>query len=161
MTWFDVVAFILLALIAWVESMRGFGRALFDLVGGIIAVKLVPVIALPLADSTAVMAAKGANQAFWLGLTLVVFGALVVLVARLVYQSTLLSLDYFDPIVGGIFGVMVGLIVVFFFLHALQLTYADTEQGRLLAQSFAGQEVLSLRSYHTAIQALHNLGKLD
>ena len=161
MTWFDVVAFLLLGLIVWVESVRGFGRALFDLVGGIIAVKLIPVVALPLAGRVAVLETKGTNQAFWLLLLLVVFAALIILLARLVYQSTLLSLDYFDPIVGGLFGLGIGLIVVFFFLRAMQFAYGGTAQGQMLVDSFIGQEVLKLRTYHTVLNTLYNLGKVD
>ena len=62
MMWFDVTALLLLGLIAWAESVRGFGRALFDLVGGVIALKFVPVVASPLANMLTVFAEKGANH---------------------------------------------------------------------------------------------------
>ena len=159
MTWFDVVAFILLGLIAWLESIRGFGRALFDMLGAIIALKLAPVVADPLAENMAALSDKGGNQAFWLAMVFLALVVVIIIVTRLIYQSTLLSLDYLDPIIGGVFGVVIGIITVFFFLSILQYAYgAESEQGRMLVNSFVGQEVLELRSYHTVVTALRNLG---
>jgi len=161
MTWYDLVAFLLIVVIAWVESKRGFGRALFDMLGAIIVLKLGPLVSDALAGSIMVAGEKGENQAFWLVIIAVVFAVLVVLVSRLIYQSTLLSLDYMDPVLGGAFGLVIGVIVVFFFLYSLQLAYGVSDEGKALAESFVGQEVLSLRTLHTIVDALHNLGRMD
>jgi hypothetical protein len=88
-----------------------------------------------------------------------VMGAVIILVTRLIYQSTLLSLDYLDPVAGGLLGIASGLIVIFFFLRVLQLDWAGTAQAKVLIESFVGQELLNLRSYHTVVEALQNLGK--
>jgi uncharacterized membrane protein required for colicin V production len=39
-TWFDIVVILLVVLIAWVESVRGFGRALLDFVGALISLRV-------------------------------------------------------------------------------------------------------------------------
>ena len=40
MTWFDIVAILIVVVIAWAESVRGFGRALYDLIGALIVINL-------------------------------------------------------------------------------------------------------------------------
>ncbi len=158
MTWFDLVALVLVVLVAWVESIRGFGRALVDLVGGIVIVRLAPMLAGRLADSARIMYTPDANRAVWFGLLFVVMATLVVLASRLVYSSTLLSLDYFDPILGATFGVATGAILAFAFLHTLQLSYGTSGAGQTLMASFAGQELLEMRSFHKALRAMYHLG---
>jgi hypothetical protein len=158
-TWFDIVAILMLVIIAWLESLRGFGRSLFDLLGAILTLKLAPILSDWLATSYPVIAKGGPSQAFWLGATVLVMGAVIILVTRLIYQSTLLSLDYLDPVAGGLLGIFSGLIVVFFFLRVLQLDWAGTAQAKVLMDSFVGQELLNLRSYHNVVEALQNLGK--
>jgi hypothetical protein len=148
-----------LVIIIWLESVRGFGRSLFDLLGAVVTLKLAPIISASLATSFPVIAKGGPSQAVWLGVVVGVLGVITILTTRLIYQSTLLSLDYLDPVVGGALGIGSGLILVFFFLRVLQLDWAGTEQANVLLGSFVGQELLNLRSFHTVVQALQNLGK--
>jgi uncharacterized membrane protein required for colicin V production len=159
MTWFDIVGVLLIVLIAWLESIRGFGRALFDMAGAIIALKAAPEMAAPLAKMIPVMGSAGGNESFWLAASFLLLALFTLLAARLIYQSTLLSLDYLDPIVGSIFGVVSGIITAFIFLRVLQLGYGASEQATILLNSFVGQEILKLRAYHYVVNALQNLGK--
>ena len=158
MTWFDIVGILLILLIAWLESIRGFGRALFDTVGGVIALKAAPEMAGPLARMMPVMSKTGPNEAFWLAVSFLLLVLFVLLASRFVYNSTLLSLDYLDPFVGAVLGVVAGIIVAFIFLRVLQLGYGGGEQGKILLDSFVGQELLNLRSYHTVVGTLQHLG---
>lgn len=159
MTWFDIVGILLILIIAWLESIRGFGRALFDMAGAIIALKAAPEMAGPLAKMMPVMGSASGNEAFWLATSFLLLALFTLLAARVVYQSTLLSLDYLDPVVGALFGLVSGIVTTFIFLRVLQLGYGASEQATLLLNSFVGQEILKLRSYHHVVTALHNLGK--
>jgi uncharacterized membrane protein required for colicin V production len=158
-TWFDIVAILVLIVIAWLESLRGFGRSLFDLLGAVVTLKLAPILSDWLATSYPVIAKGGPSQSFWLGMVVLVMGAAIIVITRLIYQSTLLSLDYLDPVAGGLLGLATGLIVVFFFLRVLQLDWTGTAQAKVLMDSFVGQELLDLRSYRHVVEALQNLGK--
>lgn len=158
MTWFDVVGLLLLALVAWLESLRGFGRALFDIIGAIIALKVASVLSGPLSNSLSLFGAGGSSEAFWYATLFVVLCALVVIGSKLIYETTLLSLDVFDPVVGGLLGVGSGMIVAHVFLRTLLTIYGDAAVAGLLMGSFVGQELIQFRSYHHVINWLQNLG---
>jgi len=158
MMWSDVLALLLIAAIAWLESHRGFGRSLFDLLGGIISLKMASWLCEPLARVAPVMEAAGNSEAFWLATMFVVFAALTVVASKLIYDTILLSLDVLDPIVGAILGIVSGSVVAHILLKALLLSYGETEAADLLLNSFMGQELLKFRTYHTVITALQNLG---
>jgi uncharacterized membrane protein required for colicin V production len=159
MTWFDVVAMMLILLIAWLESVRGFGRAIIDFAGGLVAVKITPVIAMPLAKSIPIIGAEGPNHAFWFATIFIVLATLTVVASWLIYQSTLLSLEYLDPIFGAVLGIGSGVILAFVFLRMLQLDYGTSQQATALVNSFAGEELLQFQAYHRALEAMMNLGK--
>jgi len=158
LTWFDVVGLLLLALVAWLESLRGFGRALFDIIGAIIALKVASVLSGPLSKSLPLFGAGGSSEAFWYATLFVVLCALVVIGSKLIYETTLLSLDVFDPVVGGLLGVGSGMIVAHVFLRTLLTIYGDAEVAGLLMGSFVGRELIQFRSYHHVINWLQNLG---
>ncbi len=158
MTWFDGIAIFLILFIAWLESMRGFGRAALDLAGGIIIVKVTPIIAGHLTQMLEMIENVDANKAFWYAVVFTLLVLLALLVSRLVYNSTLFSMDYFDPIIGGLLGLGCGLIVAYAFLHTLQLNYGSTEAGKLLMHSLAGQELLQFRSFNAVIKSLQDFG---
>jgi uncharacterized membrane protein required for colicin V production len=158
MTWFDAVAILIIILIAWAESVRGFGRALFDVIGAIIAAKLASFLCRPLAEVAPVAADTGPSEAFWLATVFVVLLVLVVIATKIIYESTLLSLDVLDPILGAIFGIVSGMMVAYVLLRMLELAYAGTEFADVVAKSFTGQELLGLRTYHIVVNALQDLG---
>ena len=158
MTWFDILAILLIMGIAWVESVRGFGRSLYDLIGTLIAAKLASLLCGPLADVAPITPETGPSEAFWLAIVFVLLIILVVIATKLIYESTLLSLDVLDPIVGAIFGIVSGSLVAYTFLKMLELGYAGTDFANVVVNSFMGQELLQLRSYHSVVSALQNLG---
>jgi len=157
MTWFDVVALLLVAGVAWLESQRGFGRSLFDLVGAIISLKLAEWISDMLVDAAPVLATPDGTHAFWFSVVFLVFAALTILGTKVIYDTTLLSLDVLDPLVGAIFGIAAGIIVAHVFLRTLMLGYTGDDLSMLLS-SFTGQELLKFRTYHSAVTGLQNLG---
>ncbi len=159
MTWFDIVVFVVLAFVIWLESNRGFGRALFDAIGAVVVLKVATSAAHPLSLAFPLSQAEGTNDAIWLASVFVVLMVLVVLASRFLYETTLLSLDVLDPLVGGLLGAVSGLIIGHIFLKAMLLSYgADSEAARILLQSFVGQELVQFRTFHIVLTALQNLG---
>ncbi len=158
MTWFDAVVLLLVAAVAWLESNRGFGRAIFDVVGAIVVLRIAMSLAGPLAHAVPLSEAEGTSEAIWLVGMFVVLCALVVIGSRFLYETTLLSLDVLDPVVGGVLGAISGAILAHVFLRAMLLVYGDTEAAQVLVGSFVGQELLRFRTFHTVLTALQNLG---
>jgi len=158
MIWSDAAAIVLIVGISWLESQRGFGRALFDMLGAIISLKVASLLALPLSEAVPVLAAPGSNEAFWLVAVFLVLAVLTVIASKLIYESMLLSLDVLDPLVGAILGLASGLMVAHIFLRMLLLGYGEGQDATALLNSFMGQELLKFRTYHTVVTALQNLG---
>lgn len=159
MTWYDVIAVLLIALIIWLESHRGFGRALFDFIGAVIALKVSGYVAGPLAESVPLAESRGTTEAIWMVGVFVVLVALVVIGSRFLYETTLLSLDVFDPLVGGLLGAASGMLLAHVFLKMLLLSYGESEVAKVLLGSFVGQELLKFRTFHIVLNTLSNLGK--
>jgi len=158
MNWFDIVALLLIVLIATVESQRGFGRALFDLVGAIIALKMASVLARPLAGAAPLLSSPDSSAALWLGIVFVLLVTLTVIASKMLYETTLLSLDVLDPVVGGLLGFCSGVVVAHIFLRMLLIAYGEGEAANALLGSFTGQELLRFRSFRRIVTALQNLG---
>jgi uncharacterized membrane protein required for colicin V production len=158
MNWFDIVAILIIVAIAWLESIRGFGRALFDLIGAIIAMKVAGVLAGPLAAAAPIATEPNPSEAFWLAIVFFFLIILVVIATKLIYDSTLLSLDILDPVVGAVFGLVSGIIVAHVFIKMLEVGYAGTDFSTVVVNSFMGQELLQFRTYHRVATALQNIG---
>ena len=158
MTWFDAVAILLVILVGWIESVRGFGRAIFDFVGALIAMRLSILVAPELAESVPVFQSNAHAEAFWLAMVFFVFIVLIVVATKFIYQSTLLSLDVMDPLVGGVLGVSMGLMVAHIFLRVLLIAAKGTDFSNIVFNSFMGQELIAFRTYHRVVEQLQNLG---
>jgi uncharacterized membrane protein required for colicin V production len=158
MTWFDIVALLLIALIAWMESIRGFGRAVFDFVGALIALKVSTFVAKPLADAVPLLQPEANAEAFWVGAVFVLLIVLIVVATKFIYETTLLSLDVLDPVVGGLLGLASGIIVAHLFIRIMLTAYGGTDFSKLVQDSFIGQELIAFRTYHTVVTALQNIG---
>lgn len=159
MIWIDIVAVLIIVVVAWAESVRGFGRAIFDFVGGLIALKISTFLAPRLAEVAPMLHPQAYAEAFWIGALFLVMAVLVVVACKFVYESTLLSLDVLDPIVGGLLGIGSGIVVSHMVLRVMLAAYGDTEAAAMLMNSFAGQELVAFRSYHRVVTGLQNLGK--
>lgn len=158
MMWTDLVALLLIVVIGWAESQRGFGRSIFDFVGTIITLRLAYWFADPLAKAAPILAEASGNHAFWFASLFLAFSVLVILGTKVVYETTLLSLDVLDPIVGGILGVLTGAMVAHVLLQTLVIASGPGPGADAVINSFMGQELLKYRTYHTVVNALQNLG---
>ncbi len=158
MTWFDAVALLLIIGIAWMESLRGFGRAVFDLVGALIALKVSTFAAKPLASAAPILQPDASAEAFWMGAVFLLLVILVIIATKFIYETTLLSLDVLDPLVGGVLGLASGIITAHLFLRVMLAAYVDTEFAKVIQASFMGQELIAFRTYHIVVTALQNIG---
>lgn len=158
MMWTDIAALLLIVGIAWAESQRGFGRSIFDFVGAVIILKIADLLADPVAKAVPLLAEPSGNQAFWFAALFLVLAVLVILGTKVIYDTTLLSLDVLDPVVGAILGIASGMIVAYVLLRTLMIGYGAGPDADMLASSLMGQELLKLRTYHTVVNALQNLG---
>lgn len=157
--WVNVVTLILVLAIVFLESKRGFGRAMFDALGAILSLRFAFLLAPGAAERMHLVDAARANEALWLGVLFVMFGALALLGSKVLYDYTLLSLDVFDPLLGAIFGAVSAGCAAHVLLRALIIAYVDTPTAELVTTSFAYQELVRFRSYNDVLNALHNLGK--
>lgn len=159
MTWFDIVVLLLVASVAWLESNRGFGRAIFDVIGAIVVLKIATFAAHPLGLAFPLSRVAGTSDAIWLVTVFVALMVLVVIGSRFLYETTLLSLDVLDPVVGGLLGAISGMIISYVFLRTMLLVYGDSQAANVLLGSFVGQELIKFRTFHTVLTTLQNLGE--
>lgn len=149
MTWLDIIAIVLIAVGAGVETKRGFTQGLFDFV--------VAVACLYVAKGTG----ESFSQAIHVGPvpgTLLLF--FVVLAAGLVashfmYQMLHWSLEAFDPLLGLVFGAATGIAVSHLIFWVLG------EKNPAVAHSAFADEILRFGTYHGFLNFMQNLGKYD
>jgi hypothetical protein len=99
------------------------------------------------------------SEAFWMAMVFTVLVILVIIATKFIYESTLLSLDVLDPIVGGVLGVASGVVVAHVFLRVMVTAYTDTAFADVVLSSLMGQEIVQFRTYRLVVTALHNLGE--
>jgi hypothetical protein len=159
MSWIDVVAFILIIGIGWLQSIRGFGRALFDTIGALIALKVATFAAQPLATAAPLLGKDASSEAFWMAAVFVLLVVLILIATKFIYETTLLSLDVLDPLVGGVLGIVCGIITAHLFLRVLLTAYVGTDFAQTISSTFVGQEFIEFRTYHIVVTALQNIGQ--
>jgi uncharacterized membrane protein required for colicin V production len=89
------------ALAVFVEYRRGFGKAIFDFAACLIALRAVSLFHKNLVGLFFFIHDRQANEAASFVVSFVVLAALLWLIGKRVYESTLISLDTFDPPLGG------------------------------------------------------------
>ncbi|MHB0912601.1 MAG: CvpA family protein [Armatimonadota bacterium] len=148
---FAILALLIISVV--LEVKRGFGRAIFDLVALVGAVRLAYTLQKPLAASLGVQ--SGSGEAALYICTFVAIGGVLVFLGHLIYGMVQLSADFFDPALGGICGIFVGGILC----HALVMTFAVAGgKASVLAHSSFGIEFLTFQNYHHIIDLLDNFG---
>ena len=164
MSWIDFIVILIFLAVTILESVRGFGRALFDTIALILVLKASKLLSPSLAGSISFLSAPHANEGFSFLLLFVVMGAVGLILAKLIYESTLWTFDAFDALLGGLLGLIASGAVANALLHGLFLWGAG---GTAHPQAFAtyvqhtlsGQEFLEWRTYNTILGLLRSLGK--
>lgn len=158
MSWVDVMVILVVILIAFAESHRGFGLALIDVVGAIVGMKLALFLAPILAESASLGFAQGTAKAFWLVVLFVLLVVVTLVAGKLIYSSTLLSLDVLDPIIGALLGIVSGLLVSHVILRAMLLATLGDPFGKQLAATFAVQQLVEFRGLNHILDVARHVG---
>jgi uncharacterized membrane protein required for colicin V production len=160
----DVIVLLLFVVITVVESVRGFGRALFDTIALLLVLKACKLASPSLATSITFYGSPTANAGFSFLLLFVVLGVVGLILAKLLYEALLWTLDAFDTFVGGLIGLITSGVVASALMHGLYLWGGGFTQhvapfGIAMQTSWAGQQFLEWRTYYSVVGFLYSLGK--
>jgi hypothetical protein len=155
-TWYDVMLLLPIAALVVFELRQEAGRGLLDATVTVAAVQLAGLYAgmvtgllgwPPTDEGPAPGAYALCFMAFWGG---------GMALSRLLHRRTRWSMDQFDPLFGGIFG----LVVAISFGHALAgftASWAVSQQGQMpdyVQNSWLGAELRSFRTVHLVIETI-------
>ncbi|MEN6521493.1 MAG: CvpA family protein [Armatimonadota bacterium] len=154
----DIFLVVILLGIMLLETKRGFGKAVFDFVALLAAVRLVPLVVPQLAKSFCFMSESHANEALLFAGVFAVLGMVLLLIGKKVYDATLITLDTFDPPLGGVLGIGVAIILGHVVMKSLAI--AASAGGVLpdaLSNSSIGMEFYQFVTYHKVMVLLSSL----
>jgi uncharacterized membrane protein required for colicin V production len=155
LSWLDFILIAVFLTVVLVQVKRGFGRAVFDFFALFVAIRVVPLLSRPLAGMFKVALEPATNHAIIYACMFVFVGGTLVVLGRLIYSSTLISAEIFDPLLGGIFGIGAAVILA----HAIVKTIAIGVGSHLVtsavANSALGMEFLKFETYHRVLETLY------
>lgn len=162
LNWVDFAIVGLFAAALILEVKRGFGRAVFDFAALLAAVKFTPTLADRLSHALQFTAKPSTNEAaIYLVLFFIIGGALVFL-GKLVYDTTLISAETFDALLGGMFGIGIAIILCHAFARTIALSAGSLSvPPAVIIQSAFGTEFLNFESYHRLLEVLYNFHRVD
>lgn len=159
-SWLDpiLVALILIPLV--MEFRRGFGRAIFDFAGVLVAFVLAKIYYPNLAGSIHPFQTEEANLLLGFLVLLALGLVFFLILADLAYNSLLVSTDVFERILGGLCGLAIG----FAFAHALAFgiwlgTGRDDDRAGVFVNSTVAREMLTFPTYNRGVAWLVGLGQ--
>lgn len=158
--WIDLALIVIIVSVVCLEFKRGFGRAVFDFVALVAALKLTSLFYVSLAKQLSILTEKQTNEALVYFLSFIVIAVALWLLGKIVYESTLISLDTFDPPLGAVLGFGIAIIVGHVIVNSLYL--AGSVKGQppaILLGSTLGYEFLEFPTYHHVIDFLTRLGE--
>lgn len=155
MTWLDGVCFLLILLIASVASWQGTVRSGVAVVGFYLGGKLSGFFAERLSSSVQWFASVDANKAVLFVLAFVILGAIVIAVAYFIDRALQLSLEEVDHLIAFPLGLIIGIILVHWFVQMLVWVYGTKPSfAVLLGNSPVAKEMLTFQATKGAIAAL-------
>jgi uncharacterized membrane protein required for colicin V production len=158
MNWIDLVLFVIVVLAVWLEFCRGFGKAIFDFVAVLVAIKLALSYSSVAAGFLRFLSDKQDNEALVFGVCFLVLSVVLWFIGKLIYDSTLLSLDAFDPPLGAILGFAVAVVIGHAFVNALFMTSgAAATIPDVIANSALGYTFLEFPAYHAVVGFMSSL----
>jgi len=160
MNWLDTVAILAIIAIASLEAWRKFGKALFDVVGGLLAIHVAHAAQPGLAALVSFSADPDTNQAASFATVFVVLAALTVIASKYLYNVTLLALpDAFEGFGGAVLGIVSGVVVA----HAIVWMVFTSAGGDVRSNPYKGtlavNELVQWDTYHQALDSLKHLGE--
>ena len=158
--WIDLALLVMIVSLVCLEFRRGFGKAIFDLVALVLALKVTSLFSASLAKQLAILTERQANEALVYFLSFTVIAVALWLLGRIVYESTLISLDTFDPPLGAVLGFGIAVIVGHVIVKGLFLAGSvKGEPPAMLLGSTLGYEFLEFPTYYHVIDFLMRLGE--
>jgi len=155
MTWLDGVCLLLILLIASVASWQGTVRSGVAVAGFYIGGKLSGFFAERLASSVQWFASPDLNKALLFVLAFLVLGAVTIALAYFIDQALQLSLEEVDHLIAFPLGLIVGVILVHWFVQMLVWVYgAKSSFALLLNNSPVAKEMLTFQATKNAIALL-------
>ena len=155
MNWSDLIVVIIIGAIVGMEIKRGFGMALFTLVGAFLALKFALLWSTPLSAALHLSAKAGPNQALAMGVLFILLMGVVSGVTYVLHPDTFLSVDPFDNLLGAVLGFATGWLVAYAFLTGLRIWGAND----VVRTSLFAPEILEFRTYHSVVDAIRGLGE--
>ncbi|MBI2843765.1 MAG: CvpA family protein [Armatimonadetes bacterium] len=154
----DIVLLSLLIAAVVVETKRGFGKAIFDFAALFVTIRAVPMLAPVAANSVRFSHEALANEAICFAGLFVLVGGILLFLGKLGYDYTLISLETFDPLLGGVLGIGVAAIVGHAIVRSLAISASiGGAPPDVLSSSWIGMEFYGFTSYHRTIQFLSSL----
>lgn len=158
--WIDFILFAVVALAVWLEFRRGFGKAIFDFVAVLVAIKIALSYSSIPAGFLRFLADKQDNEALVFGISFLVLSAILIFIGKLIYDATLLSLDSFDPPLGAIIGFAVAVVIGHAFVNSLFMTTGATANiPDVIANSALGYSFLEFPAYHAVVGFMSSLAQ--
>lgn len=154
--WVDFVIIGILLVIVTAEVSRGFGKAVFDLAALLITLRLVSMFDDSLAGAIKLSSNAATNESIVFAVSLAVVGSLLVFIGSIIHGTTLVSADFFEPILGGICGIGVGIVLCHALVKTLALAAGPNVLPSPLAHSALGIEFLTFDTYKRLIEFLYN-----
>ncbi len=155
MTWLDGICILLILLIASVASWQGTVRSGVGVVGFYISGKLSGFFAERLASSVQWFASADANKAVLFVIAFLILGAITVIAAYFIDQALQLSLEEVDHLIAFPLGLIIGVILVHWFVQMLVWIYgAKSSFALLVSNSPVAKEMLTFQATKGAIAAL-------
>jgi len=155
MNWLDVLIIITLVVAVIVETMRGFGKAVFDALALFGVLWLSATAAAPFAKVLPLSSDPAVAKAYAYGIVAVagIIGGLTL--AHFAYQNMLLNAGMFDHFLGLVLGVGVGMMLS----HGLVRSMAMSDpEGKASAQVvMAGpvsSEMYDFHNYHSVVDQI-------
>jgi hypothetical protein len=104
------------------------------------------------------LADKQDNEGLIFGVTFLVLSAIFWFIGKQIYDSTLISLDSFDPPLGAILGFTVAVVVGHAFVYALYMTSGSAATiPDVITNSTLGYTFLEFPAYHAVIDFMSSL----
>lgn len=155
MTWLDGICILLILLVASVASWQGTVRTAVAMVGFYIGGKLSLFFAERLANSVQWFASVDANKAVLFVIAFVLLGAIIIALAYFVDQALQLSLEEVDHLIAFPLGLILGIVMVHWFVQMLVWVYSTNPNfSTLMNNSPVAKEMLTFQATKGAIAAL-------
>jgi len=156
----DILLIVLVIGVVALETKRGFGKVIFDFVALLVTVRGVSLLAPSAARAIHLAKDAPANEAIWFAVLFAVVGGILLYIGKLAYDATLISLDTFDPFLGGVFGFGVAVMIGHVIVKALAIAaHTNGAPPEILANSRLGMEFYQFVTYHKVMHFLSSLGE--